>query len=95
MIEIMRSELDYYIAEMKAGRLRIVHGVTTPQIWTVEYKDGAFVKHRYDEYTDELYESVLGEDEVRRLIQYFGGASLWGADVQRAAREQSTEGDPE
>lgn len=91
----MPSELDYYIAELKVGRLRIVRGLTTPQIWTVEYKGGVFVKQRYDEYTDEWRERVIDEDEVRSLIRYIGGATIWGEDVQRAARKQSTEGDRE
>ena len=34
----MPNELDYYIAQIKAGRLRIVLGPTTPQTWTVEHR---------------------------------------------------------
>src|SRR3712207_6567557 len=47
-IEAMPTEIDYYITEMKAGRLRIVYGLTTPQIWTVKYSEGQFVHRRYD-----------------------------------------------
>ncbi|HEY0072037.1 MAG TPA: hypothetical protein VGE04_18910 [Chloroflexia bacterium] len=97
----MPNELDYYIAEMKAGRLRIVLGPTTPQTWTVEYtrdskdrgdRGSGFLKRWYDEYTYEPHEKVIDEDEVRNIIQRFGGARIWGADVARAAREQSKEG---
>jgi hypothetical protein len=89
----MPSEIDYYIAQMKAGRLRIVYGLTTPQTWTVDYENSQFIKRRYDEYTDELYEDVLDEDEVRNIIQLLGGANIWGADVERAATEHSREGE--
>lgn len=96
----MPNELDYYIAEMKAGRLRIVLGPTTPQTWTVDYisnkgdredRGGQFLKRRYDEYTDELHEEVLDEDEVRNIIQRFGGGRIWGAEVERFAKKQSNE----
>ncbi|HEX8598544.1 MAG TPA: hypothetical protein VF952_08515 [Chloroflexia bacterium] len=90
----MRNELDYYIAEMKAGRLRIVLGPTTPQTWTVDYtrdRGGRFVKRWYDDYTGEPYEEVIDEDEVRALIERFGGGRIWGADVARLARDWSTE----
>ncbi|HEY0071899.1 MAG TPA: hypothetical protein VGE04_18210 [Chloroflexia bacterium] len=94
----MPSELDYYIAEMKAGRLRIVLGPTTPQTWSVEYigskgvRGGQFLKRWYDDYTYEPYEEVIDEDEVRTIIQRFGGGRIWGADVERIARQQSNEG---
>ncbi|HEX9989330.1 MAG TPA: hypothetical protein VGE45_12740 [Chloroflexia bacterium] len=97
----MSNELDYYIAQMKAGRLRIVLGPTTPQTWTVEYrrgrgdKGGQFWKRWYDDYTYEPYEEVINEDEVRSIIERFGGGRIWGADVERAAKKQSREGDRE
>ena len=87
----MRNELDYYIAEMKAGRLRIVLGPTTPQTWTVDYRRGQFVKRWYDDYTYEPYEQVIDEDQVRALIERFGGGRIWGADVARAAKDWSRE----
>ncbi len=92
-IKAMTDELDYYITEMKAGRLRIVLGPTTPQTWTVDYIGGRFIKRRYDEYTDDLYEDVLDEGEVRSIIQMFGGARIWGANVERAAKKQASEGE--
>ena len=94
----MSNELDYYIAQMKAGRLRIVLGPTTPQTWTVEYtvdggdRDGQFLKRWYDDYTYEPREEVVDEAEVRSIIQRFGGGRIWGADVERIARQQSKEG---
>lgn len=94
----MPDEFDYYIAEMKAGRLRIVLGPTTPQTWTVDYigakgnREGHFLKRWYEDYTYEPLEEAIAEDEVRAIIQRFGGARIWGADVARAAREQSREG---
>ncbi|HVF98925.1 MAG TPA: hypothetical protein VND68_03740 [Chloroflexia bacterium] len=94
----MSDELDYYIAEMKAGRLRIVLGPTTPQTWTVDYREGRgargghFLKRWYDDYTYEPFEEVIDEAEVRAIIQRFGGGRIWGADVERVARKQSTEG---
>jgi hypothetical protein len=97
----MSNELDYYIAQMKAGRLRIVLGPTTPQTWTVEYRGGKgdrggqFLKRWYDDYTYEPYEEVISEDEVRSIIQRFGGGRIWGADVERAAKKQSMEGEQE
>jgi hypothetical protein len=97
-IEAMPNELDYYIAQMKAGRLRIVLGPTTPQTWTVDYREdsgGQFLKRWYDDYTYEPYEEVINEDEVRGIIQRFGGGRIWGADVERAAKKQSSEGDLE
>ncbi|MEA2575100.1 MAG: hypothetical protein QOH93_2398 [Chloroflexia bacterium] len=90
----MPNELDYYIAEMKAGRLRIVLGPTTPQTWTVEYTGGSggqFLKHWYDDYTYEPYEEVIDEDQVRNIIQRFGGGRIWGADLERVAKQQSKE----
>ncbi|HEX8230484.1 MAG TPA: hypothetical protein VF826_14385 [Chloroflexia bacterium] len=95
----MSKELDYYIAQMKMGRLRIVLGPTTPQTWTVEYttnkgnRGGQFLKRWYDDYTAEPYEEVIDEGEVRGIIQRFGGGRIWGVDVERIARQQSTKGD--
>ncbi|HEX8220500.1 MAG TPA: hypothetical protein VF914_14985 [Chloroflexia bacterium] len=89
----MPTELDYYIAQMKAGRLRIVLGPTTPQTWTVDYSGGRFIKRWYDDYTYEPYEAVIGEDEVRAIIQLLGGGRIWGADVESVARKQSEQGD--
>ncbi len=91
----MSSELDYYITEMKAGRLRILYGLTTPQTWTVDYVGGQFLKRRYDDYTGEPIEDIVGEDEVRTTIELLGADRIWGADVQRAARKQAGEGEPE
>lgn len=94
----MPSELDYYVAEMKAGRLRILLGPTTPQTWSVDYlidrEGGYFLKRWYDEYTGEPYEQEIDEDEVRNLIRLLGGGRIWGAAVERAAREQSGEKEP-
>ncbi|MDQ3707288.1 MAG: hypothetical protein M3437_19090 [Chloroflexota bacterium] len=87
----MRDELDYYITEMKAGRLSIVLGPTTPQTWTVEYRRGRFVKHWYDDYTYEPYEEVIDEGQVRAIIERFGGGRIWGADVECAAKDWSRE----
>ncbi len=91
----MPSELDYYIAEMKVGRLRILLGPTTPQTWTVDFlmdgEGGYFLKRWYDDYTGEPHEQEIDEDEVRKIIRLLGGGRIWGVAVERAAREQSSE----
>lgn len=51
------------------------------------------MKRWYDDCTYEPYEEVISEDEVRSIIQRFGGGRIWGADVERAAKKQSREGD--
>lgn len=45
------------------------------------------MKRWYDDYTYEPYEEVIDEDEVRSIIQRFGGGRIWGADVERAAKK--------